>query len=63
MSRKTGGDPGFTFWKDDFLGSPLVQAMTVAEVGAYVLLLLAAQDGGIQNDQPMLASLTRMGNH
>lgn len=63
MSRKTGGDPGFTFWKDDFLGSPLVQAMTVAEVGAYVLLLLAAQDGGIQNDQPMLARLTRMGNH
>jgi len=61
MTGKRKGGAGFVFWKDDFLGSPLVQTMTAAEVGAYVLLILAAQDGGIPNDDVLLSRLTRTG--
>ncbi len=41
MSRS----PSFRFYASDFLGSPAVQLMDAAEVGAYMLLLCVAWEG------------------
>lgn len=60
MSRS----PSFRVYASDFLGSPTVQLMDAAEVGAYWLLLLTAWEqerhGYLPNDQDKLRRWSRL---
>lgn len=64
MSLKNGRNPkspSFQFYPGDFLADPKVQAMTAAEIGAYMLLLCAQwMDGPLPDDHKFLARVSRM---
>lgn len=59
-----GKSPAFRFYPSDFMGSPDVQSMELAEVGAYTFLLCVAwqQDrhGTLPNDDARLRRWSRM---
>lgn len=56
--RTTGVSPAFQFYPKDFLSSTKVQRMSLAEVGAYTLLLSYCWlDGSLPNDHHQIARL------
>lgn len=58
---KSTKSPAFQFYPKDFLSSSKVRKMTLAEIGAYIVLLSTYWlDGGLPNDHAELAGILRI---